>query len=295
MEMKRDVPDTSHTVLMGGERPVPAGMLSFILSVTGHTTTLILRRQRLIFAFIICLMPVVIPLVISASSDLQFGEDGMKMFMQLTKRVHIEVLAPLLALFLATMLVGEDVETQTIHYMLTRPIPRTAWVVGRFIGYMLIAAIILSLSLVLTFFACVTLPNFAIGMETLTELARFEFIGFLALLAYGATTMMLGTISKRPIIYGIVFLYGWQRAASLVPGMVDFLTIVKYTTALIPAEATATQAVKTQEALLAFQKQVYLIGAGKAVVMLLLITAGLLGITIAAVRIREYSGSRAIG
>lgn len=295
MELNRESGESTHSVLMGGEQPQSGGMLSYIISVTGHTTTLILRRQRIVFAFVICLLPVVIPLFISAFSDLEFGEDGMKMYMRLAQLVHIQVLAPLLALFFATMLVGEDVETQTIHYMLTRPIPRTAWVLGRFIGYMFISTVILSISLALTYASCITLPNFGFNGETFKELVRFELIGFISLLAYGAFTMMLGAVSKRPIIYGIIYLYGWQRVAALVPGVVDFLTIIKYTSALLPKESTKTAAAKTQEALLTLQREEYVVNATSAAITLLFITGALLAITIMAVRMREYSGSRAIG
>jgi hypothetical protein len=106
--------------------------------------------------------------------------------------------------------------------------------------------------------------------------------------------MCLGAYFKRPIIIGVGVLFGWQRLALLIPGLIDFFTIEKYVTALLPPLAEARQAPTIQTALIEFQKKEFLIGAAKSTVALFIITAVLIAITVFIVRRREYSQAKAM-
>jgi len=260
----------------------------------GHSLTLMLRRQRIILAAVITFLPVAIPVALVFLSTSQFAEAGNAVFDKMAREAHINTLAPLLALFFATMIIGEDVESRTIPLMLTRPMPRSAWVLGRFAAYVLVTTAILGTSLFLTFAASTALADLSFDRDGLEKLLTYEFAMLLALLANGALALFLGAVTKRPIVIGVLFLYGWQRLATTVPGVVDFLTIMKYTNELLPVLVEATdQAVR--EELLAFKKREYLVGAGKAAAMLCAITAVLLGLSVAVVRFREYATDRAAG
>lgn len=260
----------------------------------GHSLMLMLRRQRLILAVVIALLPVIIPLALAFLSTADFAESGFDVFTKMAKEAHINVLAPLLALFFATMIVGEDVESRTIPLMLTRPMPRSAWVFGRFTAYLSVTSIILGTSLFLTFAASTALADLSFNRDGLWRLTTHEFAMIMALMANGALALLLGAITRRPIIIGVLVLYGWQRLATAVPGVVDFMTIMKYTNALLPTTAVARSA-KAQEVLTEFTKQEFLVAAPKAAATLFAITAVLLGLAIAAVRIREYATDRAAG
>ena len=286
-------------------RPVPAsGALAQYVycfrASFGHSLMLMLRRQRLILAVVIALLPVVIPLALAFLSSAQFAESGFNVFTKMAREAHINVLAPLLALFFATMIVGEDVESRTIPLMLTRPMPRSAWVLGRFTAYLSVTSVILGTSLFLTFAASTALADLAFDRNGLWRLAAHEFAMVMALMANGALALMLGALTRRPIIIGVVVLYGWQRLALLVPGIVDFMTIMKYTNELLPTTASAIsaraqQSQAVQEQITEFTKKVYYVGAPKAALTLLAITTVFLVISIVTVRIREYATDRAAG
>lgn len=260
----------------------------------GHSLMLMLRRQRLILAVVIALLPVIIPLALAFLSTADFAESGFDVFTKMAKEAHINVLAPLLALFFATMIVGEDVESRTIPLMLTRPMPRSAWVMGRFTAYMGVTTVILGTSLFLTFAASSALADLSFNRDGLWRLATHEFAMFMALMANGALALLLGAITRRPIIIGVLVLYGWQRLATAVPGVVDFMTIMKYTNELLPTSAVATSA-RAKETLVEFTRKVYYVGATEAALMLLAITAAFLVVAIVAVRVREYATDRAAG
>ena len=278
-----------------GAPPPRAGFFNGLRAAFGHASLMMLRRQRLILAAVITLLPVLIPLAMAFLSASQFADDGAKTFVSLVEIVHINVLAPLLALFFACMLVGEDVETQTISYVLTRPISRTAWVVGRFGAYLMVSAGILLLSMFLTFAACTALAEFGFNRADVILMLQYLGIASLALLAYGALSIFLGAVTKRPIIVGVLLLYGWQKLTRVVPGFIDFLTIQKYTDALLPRLATQRDNAEIQTALGAFQRKVFLIGAAKAATTLVVITLVFLALTVITVRWRQYSATRAAG
>jgi len=271
------------------------GYFSMVGAALGHALVMMLRRQRIILAAVIVLLPVLIPLAVAFLSNKEFSEDGRKTFTMLAEQLHINVLAPLLALFFATMLVGEDAESQTIPYVLTRPMPRSAWLLGRFLAYLSVAASVLLVSLILTFAGCTSLDDLGFNAIHLKLLAHYAAVALAALVGYGAVTVFLGATIKRPIVTGVVLLYGWQKLATTVPGVIDFFTIQKYTDALLPALAAQQDNVEVRSALLNFQKEVFLVSATRAGITLAVISLVFLVVTVWAVRWREYSAARAIG
>lgn len=260
----------------------------------GHSLMLMLRRQRLILAAVITMLPVLIPLALAFLGHAALTDKGNDVFARMAREAHINVLAPLLALFFATMIIGEDVETRTIPLMLTRPMPRSAWVLGRFVAYLLVTSAILGASLFLTFAASCALPGLGFDGDGFWRLATHEFAMVMALAANGAFALFLGAVTRRPIIVGVLVLYGWQIIATRVPGVVDFLTITKYTNELLPTAVKATSEAQQQD-LLAFQRQVYAVGATKAAIILMAISVGFLAASVWVVRHREYATDRAAG
>jgi ABC-type transport system involved in multi-copper enzyme maturation permease subunit len=256
---------------------------------------ILLRRQRLLMAAIIALLPVAIPAATAYLSESEFADYGSQIFVHLVEQLHITVLAPLLALFFATMQVGEDVESNTLVYTLTRPTPRSAWVLGRFLAYYVVTSMLLTASIALTFVASTALPGIGINTSDVLLMLHYCGVALMAVMAYGALALLLGAATKRPIVYGVLLLYGWQGLASAVPGLVDFLTIKKYTDALLPVLATQRQSFSLETELGTFQKQAFLVDGISALATLFGVTVVFLAYAIYTVRNREYASSRAIG
>ncbi len=276
-------------------RPAPAGYWNALCAAAGHALVMILRRQRLVLATVIALLPVLVPLAVAMLSGKQMAQEGGEMFVQLAEHLYIAVLAPLLALFFATMLVAEDAEAQTISYVLTRPIPRSAWILGRYWAYICVASAILCISMLMSFAACTTLATFGFDRNNIGLMLHYDAVAVLALFAYGAVTMFLGAITKRPIIVGVIVLYGWQPMAVYAKGLIDVFTVQKYTTMLLPRLAGQQANSTAAKALEEFHRQVYLQGVAKALIGLAIITVLFLGLSVLTVRLRQYASARAAG
>ena len=185
---------------------------------------------------------------------------------------------PLAALFYATALVADEVEGRTLTYLLTRPLTRASIFAGKFAAYLATTFTLALPAAVVTFFLFMTAPDAPALGPAAVDLLRDLGAMLLALVAYGALFALLGVLLRRPVIPGLVFLYGWELLAN-VPGYMPRLTLTAWLRSLVthrPAE----------EGLAGLFQQV--LPAGQAVAVLGLEAAVFLGAAIWIFSSREY-------
>src|SRR5512145_3265697 len=115
-----------------------------------HAISASLRRRRTHVAFALVILPALIPLSLALLPH-EHGDEEVTRGWVLTQMIeifYVTGVTPLLALFFAAMLVGEEVESQTVSYILTRPIPRSAWVVGKFAAYVAVCSGLVGASII---------------------------------------------------------------------------------------------------------------------------------------------------
>jgi ABC-type transport system involved in multi-copper enzyme maturation permease subunit len=145
---------------------------------------------------------------------------------------------PLSALFYATSLVADEVEGRTLTYLLTRPLTRASIFTGKFAAYLATTLTLALPAAVVTFFVLMTAPGAPPLGASAPDLLRDLGVMLLTLVAYGAFFALLGVVLKRPVIPGLLFLYGWELLANL-PGYLPRLTLTAWLRSLIshrPAE-----------------------------------------------------------
>ncbi|HSD28598.1 MAG TPA: ABC transporter permease subunit [Vicinamibacteria bacterium] len=166
---------------------------------------------------------------------------------------------PLAALFFATALVADEVEGRTLTYLLTRPLTRASILAGKFAAYLGTTLALALPSVVLTYFVLLTARGWAAVGPSAGDLFRDVGVAALALVAYGGFFALLGVLLKRPVIAGLLFLYGWELMANL-PGYLPRFTLTAWLRSLIhhrPAE----------EGLAGLFQQVLPVGQGLAVLV----------------------------
>jgi ABC-2 type transport system permease protein len=139
---------------------------------------------------------------------------------------------PLVALFYATALVADEVEGRTLTYLTTRPVSRDAIFAGKFAAYLVTSLGLALPSCVLTFF--LLLGSHGLGSVGPAGLDLLRDLGVLALalVAYGSLFALLGVLVRRPLVPGLVFLYGWELLANL-PGYLPRFTITAWLRSLV--------------------------------------------------------------
>ena len=277
------------------ERP---GYWRYVFATIGLTIMMSLRRKRILLAGCIALAPVVIPLAMAFFSASQFAEQGNETFVKMVQTLYLQAIVPLISLFFGCMLVGEDVEAQTIPYIMTRPMPRSAWIVGKYLAFMIITLSIMIPAVFLLFCSCITLADFSFTTPYIMLMLHYELVIAIALMGYGAFCMFLGALFKRPVIVGVCLLFGWQQLAMRIPGLIRFFTIEKYVREILPKLATE-RGKETAKRIIATPGKLTIedipMDPIKATVMLFIIASVMILITNLIVRWREYSTSRALG
>src|SRR6266850_659094 len=152
------------------------------------------------------------------------------MFETAVSVLYLRFIVPALGVFYGTSLIADEVEDKTITYLFTRPIARGAIVLGKYLAYLLCAAAVVLPSLALVFLNMG--PLFGKLLGDLGILA-------LGLAAYGAVFLWAGVWFKRPLVGGLVFVFGWEPLALVLPGYLRYLTIAHYLQAGAPGVASA--------------------------------------------------------
>ena len=70
--------------------------------------------------------------------------------------------------------------------------------------------------------------------ETFPSLVADLGILVLGLAVYGALFAMVGAWLKRPVLTGLLFVFGWEPVILVVPGYLKKLTVAHYLQALVP-------------------------------------------------------------
>jgi ABC-type transport system involved in multi-copper enzyme maturation permease subunit len=139
--------------------------------------------------------------------------------------LYLRFIVPALGVFYGTSLIADEVEEKTITYLFTRPISRGAIVLGKYLAYLVCVAAVVLPSVALMFLIMVPFANMGILFgKVLTDLGVIA----LGLAAYGAVFLLAGVTFKRPLVGGLVFVFGWEPLALVLPGYLRHLTIAYY-------------------------------------------------------------------
>jgi len=156
--------------------------------------------------------------------------------------LYIRFIVPILGVFFGTSLIADEVDDKTITYLFTRPIPRGAVLLGKYLAYVVCTVLLVLPSVILVFFLIVPIGDSSVASAfpfLVTDLAMLA----LGLVGYGAIFAFVGTRLKRPLIIGLVFAFGWEPLVLLFPGYLKRLTVAYYLQALVKHEMPQDSAV----------------------------------------------------
>jgi ABC-type Na+ efflux pump permease subunit len=145
--------------------------------------------------------------------------------------LYVRFIVPVLGLFYGTSLMADEVEDKTITYLFTRPIPRGAVLLGKYLAYLASTALVVLPSVMLTYF--LTVP-FSQVPSTFRSLVLDLGILALGLAVYGAVFAFVGARMKRPLVGGLIFAFGWEPLALALPGYLRQFTVARHLQALVP-------------------------------------------------------------
>jgi ABC-type transport system involved in multi-copper enzyme maturation permease subunit len=198
-----------------------------------------LWARRTIFMALLVAAPVLLSVIarITSSSGMavlringeRVGSAGL--FAAMIWILYLKFIIPALGVFYGTSLIADEVEDKTITYLFTRPIPRRSIVMGKYIAYLVCAVSMVLPSVMMVFLLMVPFSDMAAVVGPLLLNLGVLTLG---LAAYGALFLLAGVALKRPLVAGLVFAFGWEQIALVMPGYLKHFTIAYYLQALAP-------------------------------------------------------------
>jgi ABC-2 type transport system permease protein len=221
-------------------RPLPPAPSVFTsaLRVMDLSIGEMLWSRRTVFMALIVSAPVLISLIIRALVGLgaplfeQTRMTGPAIFGMMIWIFYLRFIVPVLGVFYGTSLIADEIEDKTITYLFTRPISKGSVLLGKYLAYLVCTVFVVLPSVVLVYLLIVPMQG-SLGGSFLDLLKDLVLLA-LGLAVYGAVFAFIGGKFKRPLLIGLIFIFGWEQAALVFPGYLKYYTVAFYVQALVP-------------------------------------------------------------
>ena len=189
--------------------------------------------KKTLFMLMATLLPVLLAVYYRVHGAQEPPENVLSTIMLL---FFLQFLSILVALLYASAIVADEVDSKTIIYLFTRPVRKYSIIAGKFIAYMLEASLILIIPMLLIYLI-IAAGNGIFSNPILSpgNFGKQICVTILALVAYGAIFAFLGTWSKRPVVLGLLFAFGWEKIVFMVPGVIRKFSVIHYLMSIFPA------------------------------------------------------------
>ena len=210
------------------------------LRVFDFSLSQMLWSRRTIFMLLVVGVPVLLAIVVRlidslGSSSVQVNGvamDGPAIFGMMIWMFFVRFTVPVLSIFYGTALIADEVEDKTITFLFTRPIPRGAVLVGKYIAFLASTVLVVLPSVMLVWLLVVPIRG-SLG-ESFLPLVKDLAIIATGFAVYGALFAFIGAKFKRPLMIALFFVFAWENAALLFPGYMRRFTIAHYLQGLVP-------------------------------------------------------------
>ena len=190
-------------------------------------------RRSLAMAVMLAL-PVALAIVfrIVLESDLRVRIPPSDFYGAVVTFYYLRFALPIAALFYATALIADEVDGKTLTFLITRPVRRSAILLGKFAAYVVTTLTLALPAAVITFFILATASGWPGIGGRVGDLFRDVGVMALALLSYGALFTLFGVVLRRPVIPGLLFIFVWELLANL-PGYMPRVTLTAWLRSLV--------------------------------------------------------------
>lgn len=203
------------------DRPLSAAVT--IPLIFRATVSEMIRRRILVFLGLICAIPLTLALVWRA-----FGMDFMdadQFFTNLVSSLYLQILVYVVGLAFGIPTVHSEVQGRTITYLFTRPIPRWQIYTAKLAAVQVTAGGLLALSLVGCFLVIVAGNGGAVSIEFLKAYMNHVVLVLVATVCITAVCSVFGTAFQKPVVWGMLYAFGWELVVSKFPGTLATYTI----------------------------------------------------------------------
>jgi ABC-type transport system involved in multi-copper enzyme maturation permease subunit len=219
--------------------PTESGKIAFFVKSTKDVFSfffaLAKKSRRTKIFFVLSFLPVFMALVVKFSQIFQLSRDieGLYIFNNMIIAFYLQFLILILALFYGSSVTSEELEGKTLTYLTTRPVSKSAIIVGKYLAYTVMIIFMVTLGVVFSFLVLNLNDLLDVGLYRV--LFRDVAVLALGLMCYTAFFTFIGTILKKSIMFGLIFSFGWENVIQYFPGSTQKFTIVHYLKSLLPS------------------------------------------------------------
>jgi ABC-2 type transport system permease protein len=155
------------------------------------------------------------------------GNDLVSAYEELVGELFLPLILLIVTLLLAVPLFREEIDQQSLSYLLTRTIGKPFIVLGKYIGYVVVSVAILLPPVAVTYGVVAVWGQPPSGMLT-GVLPALLLSTVLGILAYGAIYLFLGLVTRSALIIGLLYAFVWEYLIGGLSGIAPDLSIMHY-------------------------------------------------------------------
>lgn len=222
-------------------RPAPSspGFLYAAMRIFDLSIGEMLWSRRTVFMVLVAGLPVLIAFIVRVLTALgpspisvnNSAVAGPVIFGLITW-AFVRFSVPVLGVFYGTSLIADEVEDKTITYLFSRPIPRGAVLMGKYLAYLVCTVFVVLPALTLVWLLVIPIGG-SLG-ASFPDLLKDLVLLAIGLAVYGAFFAYIGSAFKRPLLFGLVFVLGWEPVAVAMPGYLRRFSVAYYLQGLVP-------------------------------------------------------------
>lgn len=190
--------------------------------------------RRTVLILLGCLLPIVIALVFRFVAR---GGGMVNRFIPMITLVLYGLLVNLCSILYGTAIISDEIDSKGLMYLQMRPLRKSLILLSKFAAYILGTVALIGVSHLVLTGIMATHPRlekgffFQLGMSL-----NYTAVMALALLAYGALAAVLASQFKNPVLWGLLFVMGWENitASPLIATGIKRLSVSHYLFALFP-------------------------------------------------------------
>jgi ABC-2 type transport system permease protein len=217
------------------------GFLYASMRVFDLSLSEMLWSRRTVFMALVTGVPVILAFVVRAADFLgastwrvnNTAMNGSSIFALMIWAFYLRFSVPVLGAFYGTALIADEIEDKTITFLFTRPISRSAILFGKYLAYLACTMLVVLPSVAIVWFLVAPLGGGTMA-STFIDLAKDLPILAAGLAVYGALFALVGSLFKRPLLTGLIFVFGFEPAVLVFPGYLKKLSIAYYLQGLVP-------------------------------------------------------------
>ncbi len=198
---------------------------SVLFSFQHHLWTM-LRSKRVLF---VLLLVAVAPLLAHLVTN---PERPMRAMVPISLVLTLGILAPLTGLLMGASVISEDIESKTLTYLITRPVPRWCMFLGRWMACTLIVGVLLGVA---TWWIGYDIQSMTQGVEVKSKHQipegfplRFVVAAMISGILYTTIAAGLSTFMKRAVVAGIAYAFVLEMIVGNLPGSTQRFSMQYY-------------------------------------------------------------------